>query len=94
MDRVLGALNDVEQLLDQQAAVPDEARVAVAVAEAVREQDVDTLPNNMSQLRRGVAKDRRISVEEGEIRHGRKSRSHLIDGYKRFRGPELAPGTH
>jgi Transposase DDE domain len=34
-------------------------------------------------LRRGVAKDRRISIEDPQMRHGRKSRSHLIDGYKR-----------
>ena len=34
-------------------------------------------------LRRGVAKDRRISVEDGQMRHGRKSRSVLFDGYKR-----------
>ena len=34
-------------------------------------------------LRRGVAKDRRISVEDAEMRHGRKSRSVLFDGYKR-----------
>jgi hypothetical protein len=34
-------------------------------------------------LCRGVAKDRRISVEDAEMRHGRKSRSVLFDGYKR-----------
>jgi transposase len=34
-------------------------------------------------LRRGVARDRRISVEDGQMRHGRKSRSVLFDGYKR-----------
>ncbi len=34
-------------------------------------------------LRRGVAKDRRVSVEDGQMRHGRKSRSALFDGYKR-----------
>jgi transposase len=34
-------------------------------------------------LRRGVAKDRRISVEDSQMRHGRKSRSVLFDGYKR-----------
>jgi hypothetical protein len=30
-----------------------------------------------------VAKDRRISVEDPDMRHGRKSRSKLFDGYKR-----------
>jgi hypothetical protein len=34
-------------------------------------------------LMKGVAKDRRISVEDGQMRHGRKSRSVLVDGYKR-----------
>jgi IS5 family transposase len=31
----------------------------------------------------GAAKDRRISVEDAQMRHGRKSRSVLFDGYKR-----------
>jgi hypothetical protein len=30
-----------------------------------------------------VARDRRISVEDEHMRHGRKSRSTLVDGYKR-----------
>jgi hypothetical protein len=34
-------------------------------------------------LRRGVARDRRVSVEDGQMRNGRKSRSILFDGYKR-----------
>jgi hypothetical protein len=82
LGQVLAALTTVERWLDRQAA-PDEARAAVAVARAVRDQDVETLPENVVQLRRGVAKDRRISVEDAPMRHGRKSRSHLFDGYKR-----------
>jgi transposase len=54
----------------------------VAVACQVRDQDVD-LTGPAPALRRGVAKDRRISVEDGQMRHGRKSRSVLFDGYKR-----------
>ena len=33
-------------------------------------------------LIKGVAKDRCISVEDGQMRHGRKSRSVRVDGYK------------
>ncbi len=55
---------------------------AVAVARQVRDQDVD-LAGPAPSLRRGVAKDRRISVEDAQMRHGRKSRSVLFDGYKR-----------
>jgi hypothetical protein len=73
----------VEAWLDQQAAVPQAARSAVAVAATVRDQDVEVVPDNVLHLRRGVAKDRRISVEDAEMRHGRKSRSHLFDGSKR-----------
>ncbi len=34
-------------------------------------------------LRQGVAKDRRISITDPEMRHGRKSRRQRVDGYKR-----------
>jgi len=34
-------------------------------------------------LSKGVAKDRRISVEDPDMRHGRKSSSQKINGYKR-----------
>jgi transposase len=34
-------------------------------------------------LRDGVAPDRRMSLEDSQMRHGRKSRSQLVDGYKR-----------
>ena len=37
----------------------------------------------------GVAKDRRISVEDGDMRHGRKTKSKRIDGYKRHVATDL-----
>lgn len=49
---------------------------------AVRDQDLEHQPNGRSTIRQGVAKDRRISIEDGEMRHGRKSRSKRFDGYK------------
>jgi IS5 family transposase len=83
LQQVLAALTAVETWLDQQHLVPDPAHEALTVAEAVREQDVESPSENVIQLRHGVAKDRRISVEDGAMRHGRKSRSHRFDGYKR-----------
>jgi hypothetical protein len=53
------------------------------VAHQVRDQDVDLQAADGPRLRRGVARDRRISVTDADMRHGRKSRSTLIDGYKR-----------
>jgi transposase len=83
LTQVVAALDTVETWLAGQQEVPEEAQSALTVAQTVREQDVEPTPDNVLQLRRGVAKDRRISVEDGAMRHGRKSRSHRFDGYKR-----------
>jgi hypothetical protein len=73
--------NWVETLSDpEEQAV---ARQGVKIAEQVREQDVEVNEQGKASLIKGVAKDRRISVEDAEMRHGRKSRSVLVDGYKR-----------
>ena len=56
---------------------------SLAVAHQVCAQDVTTLASGAATLRDGVAAERRISVEDGEMRHGRKSRSLLVDGFKR-----------
>jgi transposase len=79
--RVLGLLDQVEAFTAGQYG-DAAAAAAVAAARQVRDQDVD-LTGPAPALRRGVAKDRRISVEDGQMRHGRKSRSVLFDGYKR-----------
>jgi hypothetical protein len=79
--RVLGLLDRVEAFLAGHAG-GEAAADAVATARQVRDQDVD-LAGPAPVLRAGVAKDRRISVEDGQMRHGRKSRSVLFDGYKR-----------
>jgi len=78
---VLGLLARVEVFLAGQAD-DEAAAAAVAVARQVRDQDVD-LSGPAPALHRGVARDRRVSVEDGQMRHGRKSRSVLFDGYKR-----------
>ena len=79
--QLLGLLDQVGAFIAGQAG-DQAAAVAVATARQVRDQDID-LAGPAPTLRRGVAKGRRISVEDAEMRHGRKSRSVLFDGYKR-----------
>jgi hypothetical protein len=81
---VLGTLDAVEHWLATAPVGHDDPRVAdgVAAAHEVRAQDVATVADAPT-LRRGVASDRRISIEDAEMRHGRKSRSQLVNGYKR-----------
>jgi Transposase DDE domain/Transposase domain (DUF772) len=87
----LDALEDVERYLAQQPAGPvrQAAQAAVAVATCVATQDVERDAAGRPVLRRGVARDRRISVEDGEMRHGRKTASQLVDGFKRHVGRDL-----
>jgi Transposase domain (DUF772) len=83
---VLDALNAVDHWLATQPAPVEaapEVAASMAVAHQVCAQDVTRTPDGTPALRQGVAEERRISVEDGEMRHGRKSRSLLIDGYKR-----------
>jgi IS5 family transposase len=71
---------------DLVTAAPDVAAqvtTSLTIAQQVCAQDVTTAPSGAPTLRQGVAPERRISVEDGEMRHGRKSRSQLVDGYKR-----------
>jgi transposase len=92
---VLDALGAVERYLDQQTADDETAasRTALAVARQVREQDVEPAADGTLAVRRGVAQDRRISIEDAEMRHGRKSRSHRFDGYKRHVLRDLDAGV-
>jgi transposase len=59
------------------------AQPILEIAKQVQEQDVQIDEEGKASLIKGVAKDRRISVEDGQMRHGRKSRSVRVDGYKR-----------
>ena len=48
----------------------------------VRDQDLEPAEGGGVRIRQGVAPDRRISVEDSEMRHGRKTKSKRFDGYK------------
>ena len=79
---VLGCLEQVGAFIA--GAVGGGAAAALpTVAHQVRDQDVD-LTGPVPSLRRGVAPGRRISVEDGQMRHGRKSRSALFGGSNLF----------
>src|SRR6266567_3061630 len=82
---VLQVLQTVEAWLPTLTGLSDQAAAQdpLKIAKQVREQDVQMDEQGKASLIKGVAKDRRISVEDAEMRHGRKSRSVRVDGYKR-----------
>jgi hypothetical protein len=55
----------------------------------VREQDLEPRLEGGVQIRQGVAADRRISIEDPDMRHGRKSKSKRFNGYKQHIGTDL-----
>lgn len=95
LSKLLCALEAVESWLLQnhQLAVADSVEHNLKVARQVESQDVEVTANGTPQLRRGVAKDRRVSVEDPTMRHGRKSRNQRFDGYKRHVVTDLDIGV-
>lgn len=80
VERQVSALNDwVECHLDDAVLAP--LTPYIEAISQVRAQDLETVQGAV-RIRQGVAHDRRISVEDGEMRHGRKSKSKRFDGYK------------
>ena len=56
-------------------------------------QDLEPDPDQGGfRIRQGVSKERRISIRDGEMRHGRKSKSSRFDGFKRHLGLDLDAG--
>lgn len=69
-------------------------RDAQAVVARIVEQDTEGDPQHGGrQIKEGVAEDRLISLHDPEMRHGRKSASQRIDGYKRYVGTDLDAGV-
>lgn len=89
LQRLLGELGNLRAFLERELAHALEApplNEQWAIVQQIVGQDIEPDPEGdgkASRIRRGVAKERRISVEDGQMRHGRKSKSSRIDGYKR-----------
>ena len=87
LSMVLEALEAVENWLakeDQaEGTIPSSAHQNLKVAKQIQAQDVEISTEGEVKIRRGVSKNRRISVEDAQMRHGRKSRYNKFNGYKR-----------
>lgn len=82
--RHLGELVELARTVLAATAGDDELAEARDLLERIVDQDIDEAPSDGAgpAIRQGVAPDRVVSVVDPEIRHGRKSHSHRIDGYK------------
>jgi IS5 family transposase len=55
----------------------------------VKMQDLEAVAGGGVQIRQGVAEDRRVSIEDPEMRHGRKSKNKRFNGYKQHIGTSI-----
>ena len=87
----------IDQTLDDAQRVQAPLAEALAALERVIAQDLEPDPNGGDEtgarrITRGTAKDRQISIADPSMRHGRKSRSTTIKGFKRYIAKELDHG--
>lgn len=79
-------IRDVDQLVQRiaelQMTLPAEVGEALNLLQRVARQDVEELPDGTFRIARGTARDRVISMTDPEARHGRKSSSKVINGFK------------
>ena len=91
--RQLDALGSwiARQLPDEIAKPPLQAQVAALVQ--IRTQDLEPDPQGGGpRIREGVAEDRRVSIVDHEMRHGRKSKSKRFNGFKRHVAADVDRG--
>lgn len=76
----------------QNLPIDDILRPYVEAVAQVRKQDLEEDAQGRARIRQGVAEDRRISIEDKEMRHGRKSRSKRFNGYKQHLAADMDTG--
>lgn len=89
LDKLMRQLRNLFSYIQSQ--LPEEAsqpplRDPLDTLQQIIDQDLEPDPDDSKgkrvRVRRGVAKDRRISVSDPDMRHGRKSRSKAFNGFK------------
>lgn len=72
-----------EKLPDEMKKPPLKEHVDTLAQICTQDLEPDPSGGGGTRIRQGVAADRRISIEDPDMRHGRKSKTKLFNGYKR-----------
>ena len=72
----------VKRLAELKVEFPSDVKEAVELLQRVVRQDVEKMADGTYQIAQGTTSDRVISVTDPEARHGRKSSSKVINGFK------------
>ena len=88
VDHVCSLTTWVEENIDKRSP-DDPIQRYLDALEEFEEQDLERDSDGTVKIRNEVAKDRRISVEDPEMRHGRKSKKKTFNGYKEHVATDL-----
>lgn len=87
---LIAQLDSLHRWLDRvHMADDDSIAFYVNAIEQVLAQDTDQDDQGRIRIIRGVAADRRVSIEDPQMRHGRKSKSKRFNGYKQHIATDL-----
>lgn len=93
LEELVRQVTSLHDWIKRQAIPMDDLlRPYVEAVAQVRKQDLEEDAQGKVQIRKGVAVDRRISIEDSEMRHGRKSKSKRFNGYKQHLAADLDTG--
>lgn len=82
----------LERRLTEELATPP-LKEQLETLEQIRRQDLEPDPvGGRVRIRQGVAADRRVSIADTEMRHGRKSKSKRFNGFKRHIAADVDRG--
>ena len=82
----------IERRLPEEVATPP-LKAQIETLVQIRTQDLEPDPTGGgSRIRQGVAADRRVSIEDQEMRHGRKSKNKRFNGFKRHIAADVDRG--
>lgn len=90
---LVAQLGSLDQWLDRMHLADDDIIAPyVDAVQQVLAQDTEQDDKGRIRITRGVAEDRRVSIEDPEMRHGRKTKSKRFNGYKQHIATDLDTG--
>jgi hypothetical protein len=90
LGQLVAQLASLQSWLDRTQLAQDEVVAPyIEAMEQVLAQDTEQDEQGRVRIIRGVAEDRRVSIEDPEMRHGRKSKSKRFNGYKQHIATDL-----
>jgi hypothetical protein len=86
VESLVGWLDQHLDKLSNQAPI----QTCLQALDQFQNQDLERGDDGRAAIRKGVAKDRRVSLEDPDMRHGRKSKSKAFSGYKEHIAADLS----